>query len=124
MRFIFVVAATLSSSALAVTGSEAFDWHQRSSNNRSVPLMAYIRGALDGERAFEEVFRARSQRFAAFGTVWLEMQRSMFCPPSGADVRQAYDLVVRSLQSNPEDRHEDLAIHVRMALREAWPCKP
>jgi hypothetical protein len=123
----FIVAAAMSALSLpaaALSGNEALDWHRSAGGKVSVPLMAYLRGALDSERGTEEVLRNRARESAAYLVVWQEMAPKMFCPPSGADVQQAYEIVVAWLQGNPEQRQLDLAVHARVALRMAWRCNP
>ena len=108
--------------ARALSGNEALEWHRSSAGQPSIPLLAYVRGALDGERAFEEILRSRSQDSPSFKTVWGEMAPKMFCAPQGADSVQAYELLVKWLQEHPEQRQLDVAVHLRVALRQVWRC--
>lgn len=118
---LFLVASV---SAHAITGSDALDWHRTRTTQVSSTLLAYVRGALDGERAFEEVLRGRAADSSIYRSVWFELASKMYCPPPGSDPVQAYDIVVKWLQDNPDQRQLDLAIHVRVALRQAWRCSP
>lgn len=108
----------------ALTGNDALEWHRQANGKTNLALAAYVRGALDGERAFEELLRARSEQSPAYREVWLDMAPKMFCPPSGVQAGQAYDILVNWLQQQPEQRQVDLAVHLRVALRQAWKCPP
>jgi len=47
-----------------------------------------------------------------------------FCVPDSMDVIQAIRVVVRYLQSHPEDLHLDGSALAALALRDAFPCRP
>lgn len=46
-----------------------------------------------------------------------------FCPPRGATVGQAEDIVARHLLTNPGTRHKPAVLLTAEALAAAWPCK-
>src|SRR5262245_61385221 len=98
LRDTFVLALVgVCASASALTGNDALDWHRSANGKASVPLSAYIRGAMDGERTIEEVIRARAAGSAAYQTVWTDFGPRMFCPPRAAEAQQGYDILLEWL---------------------------
>jgi len=45
-----------------------------------------------------------------------------FCPPKDATGKQAMQLVIRGLESQPDLLHEDLRNVIVSVLRYTWPC--
>jgi hypothetical protein len=70
--------------------------------------LGYLSGLMDGVMA-ANILAAHPQIFDA---------------PQGADVLQVRDIVVKSLQQSPKDRHLEAVVLVMRALKEAFPPKP
>lgn len=45
-----------------------------------------------------------------------------FCPPQGYSVLQARRIVVRYMETHPEDLHTNYIVLALRALQRAWPC--
>ncbi len=50
-------------------------------------------------------------------------QEDRFCPPTGANTREAERIVYQYLEKNPTQRHRYFAELAMEALQVAWPCR-
>jgi len=50
------------------------------------------------------------------------LNRTFFCAPNDATLRQIVDVVQMSLEQHPADRHQSAAALVRSAFLKEWPC--
>jgi hypothetical protein len=66
----------------------------------------YLRGIIEGVQ-----IQARASK-----------QTGVFCPPQGASVEQALDLLLKFMTEKPEERHRPVPTLAALALRAAWPC--
>ena len=66
----------------------------------------YLRGIIEGAQV-----QARATK-----------QQVLFCPPQGASVEQALDLLLKFMTEKPEERHRPVPALTAVALRAAWPC--
>jgi hypothetical protein len=73
---------------------------------RRAACSLYLRGIMEGVQ-----IQARASK-----------QPGLFCPPQGASVEQALDLLLKFMAEKPEQRHRPSPTLAAMALRAAWPC--
>jgi hypothetical protein len=66
----------------------------------------YLRGIIEGIQ-----IQARANK-----------QPGLFCPPQGASVEQALDLLLKFMAEKPEERHRPSPTLAATALKAAWPC--
>ena len=73
---------------------------------RRAACSLYLRGIIEGVQV-----QARASK-----------QPGLFCPPQGASVEQALDLLLKFMAEKPEQRHRPSPTLAAIALRTAWPC--
>jgi hypothetical protein len=100
--------------AMAATGEELYATCAPPDANASkVGCYAYIRGIIDDSKLIDGDVDARIIR---------EIGRFCLRPEVTRD--QIYDAVMRELRASPRSRKYAAALHVRMALVQAFPCPP
>jgi Rap1a immunity proteins len=77
-----------------------------------VHCAGYIEGVMDTAEEAGDVA----------GTSWSAVEGWRWCDPPRIITRQAIDVVVQFLGSNPQVRHFDAALLIAAALQNAWPC--
>ena len=82
--------------------------HKNCTSSQDIQRMAcfgYIRGVIEGLFVSAAITK-----------------KSLFCPPDQFNYEQGEDIVRKYLSEHPEDRHENGAAIVMVALKIVWPC--
>jgi hypothetical protein len=101
----------------AITGNDFVRWHEEAKGQRVPLLIAYLRGMLDAEMMYADLFSRLPADQA--NPVWAI---AGICAPPGATVDQAYDIVLQLALERPANRDAELRHFARIALSRAWRC--
>lgn len=120
MRAPFLIAALVLSmlavQANAMNGNQL--WGMAQDRQGIYLAKMYVRGLIDAELAYTAWYLGEASKGAQPPATSLRP----VCFPDAATEDQAVEIVLQSLQREPERRHEAVYFIARRALRAAWPC--
>ena len=119
-RLIICFSIFLSSNAYAtgLTGIDLHTWINSSSPNVNRAAKTYIWGVIDTQLFFHEIeiLQAKESKREPANYLYI-------CPTKSRNYDQAFDIVKKYLQNNPENRNDDAAFIVSTALSKVWRCE-
>lgn len=104
--------------ANAATGNEILAKLLSSDANENLQAFYYIDGVVQADDAHLLLMMLRTKKFDEFA----KERPRYICIPDGVTKGQIYDVALKYLQDNPEDRHRSAALLARTALWRTWPC--
>jgi hypothetical protein len=107
--FLFGLVIAFPVSAHALTGNELLA-RCKAQNHERTFCLAYVHGFQSG------LWLADAAGFRG------QNGNGLYCVPLNVTVGQATDVIVKSLEENPETRHEPAALLAFNALIRAFPC--
>lgn len=115
-KILTIITLIFTSNCFAVTGNDLHAWFKSNNDYENGSARYYVIGVMDAEGSY---------RVTQITLAKLEKRKPnlgyYFCPPSGIQNGQLFDMVIKYLDENPDKRHEQGQILVHNAF-EIWSC--